>query len=267
MSVLLLSKYIKEFSGTKLLTRESEIELHKKVKDGCKESFDLFVKSNLRLVIKIANVCRSRGVDFMDLIQAGNIGLIRAIGKFDNTLGYKFSTYATWWIRQEIYKCVQDDGKTIRINKQIRKLISDYESVIEKIRTKTGSQRITDKEIIENSDITKAQLKIISMVLANTYIISNLSGMLDEEDEDYVSMIESEENDFLKLENTQEIEKYFSILNDREKYILTHRFGLFGNSKRTLVDIGEVYGVTNERIRQLESMALNKIRNANWSKL
>lgn len=269
MSVLLLSKYIKEFSGTKLLTRESEIELHRKVKEGCKESFDLFVKSNLGLVIKIATKNLGREVELLDLIQAGNIGLLKAIWKFDSSLGYKFSTYATWWIRQSISHCVENESKTIRINKEIRKLVYDYEKLKYKVERKLEKESVTIKEVSENSGFTKLELERIESALTHTYkttMISDIAGF--ENDEDYINSITSEnietpESEINVLENKQEVEKFLAILSEKERSIVAHRFGLSGLERLTLDQVGEIYGVTRERIRQIESRALSKMAKHN----
>lgn len=267
----LLSIYTEEFSETKILNRDSEIILHKKIKNGCKESFDLFVKSNLGLVMKFANRNKGRGVDFLDLIQAGNIGLLTAIEKFDNEKGFKFSTYAVWWIKQEIANCIFKEGKTIRINPKVRKLIRDYYIVCDDLKNKL-SRNPTQKEIVKNSEFTKEQVRKIIFYLSHTYKTSKLSEIQSEEEEDYIDLLTTESIDTpvssrIKEENKIKIEKYLSVLTNREKDILVHRFGLHGNEEITLEIIGEMYGISRERVRQIEARALAKIRNKNWRNL
>jgi RNA polymerase primary sigma factor len=254
--------YLKEIGRIPLLKREEEIMLAQKTEAGDKRAKDKLTQSNLRLVVSIAKKYMGRGMSFLDLIQEGNKGLIRAVEKYDWTKGYKFSTYATWWIRQAITRAIADQARTIRIPvhmvETINKLIRTQRSLMQTLGRET-----TDEEVGKELELTEERVREILKISQKTTSLETPIG--DDEDsllgdfiadEGQVSPYEATTKQ-LMLENVEEV---LATLTDREAKVLKMRFGLHGAKALTLEEVGREFGVTRERIRQIESKALRKLR-------
>ena len=255
--------YLKEIGRYKLLTKEEEIELAEKVKNGNAAAKVTLINHNLRLVVSIAKHYMGRGMSFSDLIQEGNLGLIKAVDKYDLSKGFRFSTYATWWIKQNISRAVMDQGRSIRIPVHVIELMSNIKKVEREFQQKYGREP-KEEEIaaILNLDVKKIKDAYASMKDATSLDI--MVG--DEEDTTVGSFIEDESValDFSAIEDegrNEAIQQVLQTLNERERLIITHRFGLDGGRAMTLDEIGSILNLSKERIRQLEAGALKKLRN------
>jgi len=255
--------YLKEINNTELLSSEEEVELAKRVENGDKEAKDKMIEANLRLVISIAKKHKGNGLNFLDLIQEGNKGLIKAVGKFDYTKGYKFSTYATWWIKQKITRALDNQSRTIRIPVHVKKKIYEYIKTSNQLSKKKG-KKPANKEI---ADWMNVSLKEIQEIKKNMEKAISLETPVGEEEEKTLKYFiknekspapeEDATDDFLK----EEIEEVLEILTDREEKIIKLRFGMIDDRARTLKEISKEFKVSRERIRQLQERALKKLRN------
>ena len=254
--------YLKEIGRIPLLKREEEIMLAQKNEAGDKKAKDKLTQSNLRLVVSIAKKYMGRGMSFLDLIQEGNKGLIRAVEKYDWTKGFKFSTYATWWIRQAITRAIADQARTIRIPvhmvETINKLIRTQRSLMQSL-----GREPTDEEVGKELELTPERVREILKISQKTTSLETPIGEDDDSllgdfiaDEGQISPYEATTKQ-LMLENVEEV---LSTLTDREAKVLKMRFGLHGAKALTLEEVGREFGVTRERIRQIESKALRKLR-------
>ncbi|MEK7524795.1 MAG: RNA polymerase sigma factor RpoD [Patescibacteria group bacterium] len=254
--------YLKEIGRIPLLKREEEIMLAQKNEAGDKKAKDKLTQSNLRLVVSIAKKYMGRGMSFLDLIQEGNKGLIRAVEKYDWTKGFKFSTYATWWIRQAITRAIADQARTIRIPvhmvETINKLIRTQRSLMQSL-----GREPTDEEVGKELELTAERVREILKISQKTTSLETPIGEDDDSllgdfiaDEGQISPYEATTKQ-LMLENVEEV---LSTLTDREAKVLKMRFGLHGAKALTLEEVGREFGVTRERIRQIESKALRKLR-------
>jgi RNA polymerase primary sigma factor len=254
--------YLKEIGRIPLLKREEEITLAQKNEAGDKRAKDKLTQSNLRLVVSIAKKYMGRGMSFLDLIQEGNKGLIRAVEKYDWTKGFKFSTYATWWIRQAITRAIADQARTIRIPvhmvETINKLIRTQRSLMQSL-----GREPTDEEVGKELELTPDRVREILKISQKTTSLETPIGEDDDSllgdfiaDEGQVSPYEATTKQ-LMLENVEEV---LGTLTDREAKVLKMRFGLHGAKALTLEEVGREFGVTRERIRQIESKALRKLR-------
>ncbi|MFW5998681.1 MAG: RNA polymerase sigma factor RpoD [Halanaerobiaceae bacterium] len=260
--------YLKEMGKVDLLTAEEEIELAKRIENGDNEAKEKMIKANLRLVVSIAKKYQGRGLSFIDLIQEGNEGLMKAVDKFDYTKGYKFSTYATWWIRQSITRAIADKSRTIRIPVHMKETINKLIKVSRQLAKEKGREP-TDKEIAERMDISEEKVREVKQYSQDPVSLETPIG--EEEDSDLGDFIENEEspipdeaitNELLR----EELEKVLDTLTNREKRILELRFGIDDDRPRTLEEVGKQFGVTRERIRQIEAKALRKLRHPTRSK-
>ena len=255
--------YLKEIGRYKLLTKEEEIELAEKVKNGNAAAKVTLINHNLRLVVSIAKHYMGRGMSFSDLIQEGNLGLIKAVDRYDLSKGFKFSTYATWWIKQNISRAVMDQGRSIRIPVHVIELMSNIKKVEREFQQKYGREpKEEEVAAILNLDVKKIKDAYASMKDATSLDI--MVG--DEEDTTVGSFIEDESValDFSAIEDegrNEAIQQVLQTLNERERLIITHRFGLDGGRAMTLDEIGSILNLSKERIRQLEAGALKKLRN------
>ena len=254
--------YLKDIQKTKLLTAEQERELAQKISEGDMAARDRMIESNLRLVVKIAKRYMNRGLPFLDLIEEGNLGLIKAVERFKLSKECRFSTYATWWIRQSIERALVNQSRTIRLPVHI----SDEINKLVKVSREVGHELNREpqvSEVAEAMGVEPAFVRRLMVLLKKTYSIEHPMG----ENSDY-SLIDTIEDDSAinPLELAEQLNRYHVVatlidnLNDNEKEILALRFGLDDREPQTLDTIGRQFGVTRERIRQIEAKTLEKLR-------
>ena len=261
--------YLKEIGKVPLLTAEEEIELAKKMEHGDQEAKKRLAEANLRLVVSIAKRYVGRGMLFLDLIQEGNMGLVKAVEKFDYTKGFKFSTYATWWIRQAITRAIADQARTIRIPvhmvETINKLTRIQRQLVQDLGRDPTAEEIAEK--MEN--ITPEKVREIQKIALEPVSLETPIGEEDDshlgdfiEDKETLSPDEYANNQLLK----DEINTVLQGLTEREEKVLRLRFGLLDGRTRTLEEVGKEFNVTRERIRQIEAKALRKLKHPTRSK-
>ena len=260
--------YLKEIGRVALLKAEQEVHYAKLIEQGDEEAKNQLTEANLRLVVSIAKKYIGRGMSFLDLIQEGNMGLIRAVEKFDYHKGYKFSTYATWWIRQAITRAIADQARTIRIPVHMVETINKLVRVSRRLLQELGREP-TDEEIAEEMGITPEKVREIIKVSQDPVSLETPIG--EEEDSHLGDFIEDKEatapSDAASLTMLRtEVEDVLDTLTPRERRVLQLRFGLDDGHQRTLEEVGKRFGVTRERIRQIEAKALRKLRHPSRSK-
>ena len=261
--------YLKEIGTYPLLTIEDEINLAKRIEQGDEHAKKQLAESNLRLVVSIAKRYVGRGLSFLDLIQEGNLGLIKAVDKFDYTKGYKFSTYATWWIRQSITRSIADQSRTIRIPVHMSEVINKTYRVSRNLLQELGREP-TEQELSKALDMPIEKVREILKVSADPI---SLDTPIGEEDDSHLG-------DFIKDDSIvgpedaaayamlqDQISKLLNTLTDREQRVLTLRFGLDDGRTRTLEEVGKEFKVTRERIRQIEAKALRKLRHPSRARM
>ena len=260
--------YLKEIGRVDLLSAEEEIELAHRIEQGDEEAKRRLAEANLRLVVSIAKRYVGRGMLFLDLIQEGNMGLIKAVEKFDYRKGFKFSTYATWWIRQAITRAIADQARTIRIAVHMVETINKLIRVQRQLLQDLGREP-TPEEIAEDMDLTPDKVREILKIAQEPVSLETPIGEEDDshlgdfiEDQDATSPSEHAAYELLK----EQLEDVLDTLTDREENVLRLRFGLDDGRTRTLEEVGKVFGVTRERIRQIEAKALRKLRHPSRSK-
>ena len=260
--------YLKEIGKVPLLTAEEEIELARKMEQGDQEAKKRLAEANLRLVVSIAKRYVGRGMLFLDLIQEGNLGLIKAVEKFDYRKGYKFSTYATWWIRQAITRAIADQARTIRIPVHMVETINKLIRVSRQLLQELGREP-TPEEIAEEMDMPVERVREILKISQEPVSLETPIG--EEED--------SHLGDFIQDDNVpvpadaatftllkEQLDEVLSTLTEREQKVLILRFGLEDGRARTLEEVGKEFNVTRERIRQIEAKALRKLRHPSRSR-
>ena len=260
--------YLKEIGTVPLLSAEEEIRLAKRKAEGDVNAKERLIEANLRLVVSIAKRYTGRGMSFLDLVQEGNLGLIKGVEKFDYTKGYKLSTYATWWIRQAITRAIADQARTIRIPVHMVETINKVKKVSSQLLHKNGHDP-TAEEIAEELDMPIDKVREIMRVAQEPVSLETPIGEEEDshlgdfiEDSDAPAPADAASHTLLK----EQLEDVLSTLTPREKKVLELRFGLEDGRNRTLEEVGKEFNVTRERIRQIEAKALRKLRHPSRSK-
>ena len=257
-----IRSYLFEIGRIPLLTGEEEVILAKRIEKGDEEAAQLLITANLRLVVSIAKKYSKSNLELLDLIQEGNIGLMRAVEKFDYKKGFKFSTYATWWIRQAITRAIADQARTIRVPVHMIETINKYNKISNTLATRLG-RPATDEEVAKEMDVPVERIAEIRKINQNPTSLSTPIG--EEKDSKLQDLIpddwsqspdEYATSEYLK----NQLREILDGLQDRERRVLALRFGLEDGVSRTLEEVGKEFGVTRERIRQIEAKALKKLK-------
>ena len=261
--------YLKEIGRVPLLSADEEVALALRIQEGDTEAKQELAEANLRLVVSIAKRYVGRGMQFLDLIQEGNMGLMKAVEKFDHTKGFKFSTYATWWIRQAITRAIADQARTIRIPVHMVETINKLVRVQRQLLQDLGREP-TPEEIGAEMDLPTEKVREILKIAQEPV---SLETPIGEEDDSHLGDFIEDDNATSPADHTayallkEQLDEVLEQLTDREENVLRLRFGLDKNGEiRTLEQVGQVFGVTRERIRQIEAKALRKLRHPSRSK-
>lgn len=265
----LMSSYFARIGRGKLLTRQEEIDLSRRIKKGDRAARKKLIERNLRLVVSIAKKSRGHGLPFEDLIQEGNIGLIKAVGQFDPDRGYRFSTYATWWIYQAVQRAVADKGRTIRLpvhmGEKIRKMVRTYNEL--SVELKRGA---SDGEVAERLEWNVEDIRGVKDAMTDTTSL-NQSLTSDEGSSELGELVEDERASatlsmvLSEMENSQ-LEKAIDRLPERLRYVLVRRYGLDGKNPLTLDEVSDELEISRERVRQLQMQAQRLLRSGEFGK-
>lgn len=254
--------YVREIGQTKLLTPKEEVQLARRIQRGDEAAREHMIKANLRLVVKIARDYENYGLPLLDLINEGNIGLMRAVEKFDPRKGAKLSTYAAWWIKQSIRRALSDQGKTIRIPVHATDKLLHIRKAATRLEEELGREP-TAEEIGEELDIPAKQVRQLQTAAIRP---ASLDAPLGDDESNRIADVIADERatspyqDLEDKTNVDMVREVIGILDPREMTILRYRFGLDGGGEKTLEEVGEKFGVTRERIRQIQNVALRKLR-------
>ena len=255
-------QYLREIGKVPLLIAEEEVELAKRYEKGEKAPKDKLTESNLRLVVSIAKKYIGRGLSLLDLIQEGNQGLIRAVEKYDWRKGFKFSTYATWWVRQAITRAIADQARTIRIPVHMVETINKLYRISRRLMQELGREP-TPEEIAEEAELEPDRVREIFKIAQE---VTSLEAPVGEDQESFLGDFIPDESQLSPVDQASKqllkdhLDEVLSTLSDREAKVLKLRFGLEGSKQMTLEEVGKVFGVTRERIRQIEAKALRKLK-------
>lgn len=254
---------MKEIRNIPLLTAEEEIELSKRVKKGDTEARQRMIRSNLRLVINIAKRYIYLGIPLMDLIEEGNMGLMKAVEKFNPKKGYRFSTYAAWWIKQSVTRAIAEQGKMIRIPVYMNELINKWKRTAEKLAHKL-KRPPTEKEIAKKLGLPKDKIeKVTSWLVTRTSSLEAPVG--DEGEGEIIDLVEDQravlpDKEISRFLDKERVDSLLDKMSTREKKILDMRFGLLDGRIHTLAEVSKRFGISRERVRQIEEQALKKLR-------
>ena len=266
-----MKMYLKEIEEYPMLSAKEEVELAKAIIDSSEEAKEKFINANYRLVVSIAKRYRKESVDMLDLIQAGNIGLIKAVEKYDYKKGFKFSTYATWWIKQSITRYIDDCENTIRIPVHLHQRIN----FVKRKKQELANVLQREPSMEELAEVCELEVdKVLDILKRDKNIVSLDTPIKEDEDSSLVEFIPSDAHfgdvviHEVEQNNLREkIDEVLTGLSDQEQQVLRMRFGLDDDTPKTLEEIGKVFGVTRERIRQIEAKALRKLRHPSRLKL
>jgi RNA polymerase primary sigma factor len=254
--------YLREIGQVKLLTPQEEIVLAARIKRGDKKARELMIKANLRLVVKIARDYEGIGLPLLDLISEGNIGLMKAVERFDPNKGGKLSTYGSWWIKQSIKRALANQSKTIRLPVHLVDKISKMRRVGMKLQEELGREA-TDEELADEMDMTAARVRQMRMAAIRP---ASLDAPIGDDDSNNFADVVEDENATSPYDNLEDktvtdmLQDMVKHLDAREATILRYRFGLDGGAEKTLEEVGVKFGVTRERVRQIQNLALRKLR-------
>ena len=266
-----MKMYLKEIEEYPMLSAKEEVELAKAIIDSSEEAKEKFINANYRLVVSIAKRYRKESVDMLDLIQAGNIGLIKAVEKYDYKKGFKFSTYATWWIKQSITRYIDDCENTIRIPVHLHQRIN----FVKRKKQELANVLQREPSMEELAEVCELEVdKVLDILKRDKNIVSLDPPIKEDEDSSLVEFIPSDAHfgdvviHEVEQNNLREkIDEVLTDLSDQEQQVLRMRFGLDDDTPKTLEEIGKVFGVTRERIRQIEAKAIRKLRHPSRLKL
>ena len=254
--------YLREIGQVKLLTRQEEVQLAARIKKGDKKARELMIKANLRLVVKIARDYDGIGLPLLDLISEGNIGLMKAVERFDPKKGGKLSTYGSWWIKQSIKRALANQSKTIRLPVHLVDKISKMRRTALKLQEELGHEP-SDEDLADELDVTAARIRQMRLAAIRP---ASLDAPIGDDDSNYFSDVVEDENATSPYENLKDktitgmLQDMVKHLAAREATILRCRFGLDGGTEKTLEEVGRKFGVTRERVRQIQNLALRKLR-------
>jgi len=258
-----LKTYLKEVRLIPLLTAKQEIELNKRIRKGDEIARKDMIRANLRLVINIAKRYMRMGTPFLDLIEEGNLGLIKAVEKFDHRKGFRFSTYAAWWIKQGITRSISEQGKMIRVPVYMNDLITKWKKNKERLSQKL--KRVpSNEEIAKKLKLSPEKVGQINFWMSST--TSSLEAPIGEDDENQISDLVEDKNavapdaGIVRLLDKERVDNLLEVMSEREREILDLRFGLTNDKPQTLAEVAKKLGVSRERIRQIEEAALRKLR-------